>query len=220
MVGTRSVKVRPDPAVGTCLRRARQERRLTIEAVAAQLRIPTRQLQALEEGDFSVFAAEVYARGAYMQYISYLGLDEQSSQRMISRVLSGARERVPLRLHTPLGWFERFVSPRRILMAALGLVALGVGTYVLWQVQSFLRLPDVRLSEPASGVADKAALMVRGVADHEARVQVNGETMLLQEDGSFETALRLHPGINVLQVTAENAAGRGRVIEKHVLLSR
>lgn len=217
MVGARSTKGVADERVGRPLASARRRQRLTLSQASSQLNIPVRQLQALEQGDFSLFAAEVYARGAYRQYARFLGVYTERAERAALRTLSAVRERIPLRLHTPLTWFQRMATPRVIFVAVLGCIGLLVGSYIGWQVWAFLVVPSLTVSQPVSGVVDGTTLVVQGKAEPDSHVMVNGETVLLREEGAFELPISLHPGINVLRVEAENAAGRMRVIERDIV---
>ncbi|MEX2054666.1 MAG: helix-turn-helix domain-containing protein [Candidatus Andersenbacteria bacterium] len=220
MVGTRPSKTRADSSVGIILRQARLRRGLTIDQIAQELKIPAKQLKALEIGDLSVFAAEVYARGAFLKYTEYLEVQADTTQRAFLRVLSGAREYVPLRVHRPRPWLQSMITPRWILASGIAVIALVVGSYILWQVQSFLRLPALAIIEPTSNISPGATLTVRGQAATDAHVTVNEVPVLLNAEGNFEQALLLHPGINVLQVIATNAAGRQQIIERHLLMPR
>lgn len=220
MVGTRPAKIRADSSVGRLLTKARRSRKLTLADISTELKIPAHQLQALEEGDLSVFPAEVYARGAFVQYADFLGIRAEATQHAFLRVLSGAREYVPLRVHRPRSWLASKITPRWILAGALAGVAMLVGSYIAWQVQSFLQLPDVTLLEPTSEVITGSSATIRGFAEANARVTINGEAILLDSDGNFYTTLTLHPGINVLQVEAVNAAGRRQVIRRQLLMPR
>lgn len=220
MVGTISRKTRPDATLGEMLRTARSQQKITLEQASKTLNISVRQLEALEEGDFSVFSAEIYARGACLKYAQYIGIPKEDVERAIWRALSAARQIVPLRIHTAFSWFERLVSPRSVLLAALGCVVLLIGGYIVWQVKSFWQLPALALQEDVPAVVKDAHLTIYGKSEGQARVKINEEPLILQSDASFTASLTLHPGINVVRIEAENAAGRISLIERHVLLSR
>lgn len=220
MAGTRSLKVRPATEAAQLLLQGRRTRKLSAAEVATGTKLPLAQVAALEAGDFSVFAAEVYGRGAYLAYARYVGISERRAERAVDQALSAARERVPLKVFTPFGFLQRFLMPLTWLWLAAATVGLTVAGYIVWQVQSFWRLPHISLQEPAGVIIGTPQLVVRGVAEPDARVTVNGEVVLLGEHGEFATTLRLHPGINILHLEAENAAGRKRVLEKHLLLPR
>lgn len=218
--GQRPMATRPDITVGTILAQARRQRGLSLSAVAATLKIPIKQLRGLEDGELAVFSAEIYARGAFTKYADFLGVRAEETQRAFLRVLTGAREYVPLRVHRPKSWLAAKFTSRWVLAGGVASVALVVGSYVAWQVISFVWLPAVSVLEPLSGVVREQIIAVKGTADTNAVVTVNGTQVLLNEEGIFATEAGLHPGINVIQVEATNAAGRTRQVTKTVLLPR
>ena len=61
--------------LGELLQRARQARGLTLEEVERDIRISRRYLQALENENFGLLPAPVYARGFLRTYARYLGLE-------------------------------------------------------------------------------------------------------------------------------------------------
>jgi transcriptional regulator with XRE-family HTH domain len=61
--------------LGETLQRARQARGITVEDAERAIRIPRRYLEALEQENFSLLPAPVYARGFLRSYSGYLGLD-------------------------------------------------------------------------------------------------------------------------------------------------
>ncbi len=61
--------------LGETLQRARQTRGITIEDAERATRIPRRYLEALEQENYAILPAPVYARGFLRSYSGYLGLD-------------------------------------------------------------------------------------------------------------------------------------------------
>lgn len=61
--------------LGNTLSRARRARGITLEDVERDTHVSRRYLQALENEDFSIFPAPVYARGFLRTYARYLGLN-------------------------------------------------------------------------------------------------------------------------------------------------
>ena len=220
MVKDPSKIVHAHEQVGYPLRDARVASGLEVEDVAKQLNIPPRQIRALEEGDFSVFAAEVYARGAYVKYATYLGMNAEQAHRTALRALSGVRQPMQLRMHTPQQWYERLVTPKLMVVGISSCLALLVAGYIGWQVRTFWQLPALDLTSPTKTYLEDEVITIRGVSEPNARVRINGESVLLKGDASFEVEMTLHPGINVVYAEAENAAGRIRVIEQHLLHPR
>ncbi len=202
---------------GQLLHDGRNRRGLTVKEVSHILHIPLRQLEALEQDDISPFAAEVYAQGAARKYATFLGIDSQQVERALLRANKDTRTPVTLSVYTPARWFERWQHPSVVIGGSILLVASLIGGYFLWQLRSFWQLPDVQILSPEQDVVDANVARVEGIAEDETKIQVNNEPVLLQENNHFSIEVGLQPGVNILRVTAENAAGRVKVIEQHIL---
>lgn len=66
--------------LGSVLRAEREKRGLSLDDIAAHLKISARILRALEEGDASSLPHAVYVRGFVRSYGNYLGLDSEELQ--------------------------------------------------------------------------------------------------------------------------------------------
>lgn len=220
MVGTRSRRVVGNCSAGEALRAARRRQRLSLDEVGVILRIPPQQLKSLEEGDLSVFAAEVYARGAYVKYARYLGVGGDRTHRAFLRALSEARELVPLTVPRAASWLARVWGPAGVVVLGLLLGVSLVAGYLAWQVQSFVRVPHLALSEPRAAILEQSSVTVRGLTRPDARLTINGEAVLLQPDGAFTYSLPLRRGVNLLRVEATGASGRTNIVERRLLVPR
>ena len=65
----------PTTTVGDRLRAAREKKKISLEDVASQTRIPLRHLQNLEAGDWAALPAPTYTIGFAKSYASAVGLD-------------------------------------------------------------------------------------------------------------------------------------------------
>jgi len=208
-----------DQGVGNILRMARLKHDLTLEDISTTLRIPVHQLRSLEKCQFEAFEAEVYARGAFEKYATYLGVKTTTNQAF-SRMLSQGRKMVPLKLLTRRSWLAHVLTPRWILTMIGSTIALLVGSYFMWQVQTFLRLPALKITEPIEAIMHNREITIKGRSETNATVTINDQPVLLQPDGSFSWPLSIQPGINIVRVESRNAANRSRIIQKDLLLPR
>lgn len=60
---------------GAMLRRAREQQGMTVAQAASRLKVPTRVVSALEEGDWARLGAPVFVRGHLRSYAKLLGVD-------------------------------------------------------------------------------------------------------------------------------------------------
>lgn len=125
-----------DTSFGQFLRQVREERGLTLEQAEEETKIRKFYLRALEEDNFSVMPAQVYAVGFLRKYCLFLGID---SEDMISRYkqLAGGTKReednpsapVTATYHEKPPFISR-VSTRNLAAALVFLViVLWLGSY-------------------------------------------------------------------------------------------
>ena len=107
---------------GDRLRSAREMRRMNLEQVAAETRIPVRHLESIEQGAFDALPSRTYAIGFARTYARVLGLDEKSIADAVRKDLAeggiyqratpggmepGDAAKVPSRA---LAWFGAFAA--------------------------------------------------------------------------------------------------------------
>lgn len=129
------------PSVGETIKRARLERGLELETVAAQTKITARYLQAIESDDRKTFPSGFFYKSFASQYARSLSLDTQAIDVEIDRLLSMDEplplpgvERVVSRNLSPLRSDRRFrMRPWFRPAASLAIVVAGCsGIYALW----------------------------------------------------------------------------------------
>lgn len=85
-----------DLSVGDILRRARLRIGVTIEQVAANIRIRASYLEAIEEGQLEKLPGRVYALGFIRTYAEHLGLDGDKIVQLLKRQSGEKVEQKPL----------------------------------------------------------------------------------------------------------------------------
>lgn len=77
--------------VGQRLRAAREDKKLSLEDVAAQTRIPRRHLESLEESDWEKLPAPTYTIGFAKSYASAVGLERTEIGDQLRAEMGGTR---------------------------------------------------------------------------------------------------------------------------------
>jgi hypothetical protein len=108
------------------------------------------------------------------------------------------------------------VSHKKVFIIAGGILLL---IYGLWQSRDYLRGPQLYLESPADGaVLTESLISVKGQATDISKFSLNGRTIFTDEDGRFEEKILLAPGINNIELWAEDKFGHQKRIERTVLL--
>jgi cytoskeleton protein RodZ len=84
--------VEPDtPTVGERLKAAREKKKLSLEDIAAQTRIPQRHLESIENADWENLPAATYTIGFAKSYASTVGLDRNEIGDQLREEMGGQR---------------------------------------------------------------------------------------------------------------------------------
>jgi cytoskeleton protein RodZ len=113
------------PTVGDQLRAAREAKKVSLEDVAAQTRIPQRHLESLERSDWERLPAPTYTIGFAKSYASALGLDRTEIGEQLRAELGGQRlETANMEVFEPAD--PKRTMPKWLVLGALGAIVLLV----------------------------------------------------------------------------------------------
>src|SRR4051812_35612321 len=79
------------PTVGQRLRAAREEKKVSLEDIAAQTRIPQRHLESIENAEWDNLPAPTYTIGFAKSYASSVGLDRTEIGDQLREEMGGQR---------------------------------------------------------------------------------------------------------------------------------
>lgn len=106
---------------------------------------------------------------------------------------------------------------KKLLLAISGILLLSYG---IWQARDFLAGPRVHLESPEEGVTLETGLLaIRGEAFDIVKLSLNGRTIFTDENGNFEEELLLAPGVNLIEIHAQDKFGHEFTIRRTVLLN-
>jgi cytoskeleton protein RodZ len=151
---TAGTESKPPASLGQTLQNARLAQDLTIEQVAAELRIEVKQLKALEEDRFTAIGVPVFVKGYLKQYGQRLGLDTRDllvayyRQTNLADVQIQPSRTIKLR-------DERQITSW--LLAGIVLLAVVVGLAVWWWSGGTLELTRASAGATASPATEQVA---------------------------------------------------------------
>lgn len=106
---------------------------------------------------------------------------------------------------------------RKFFLILVGVLVLVYGT---WQARDFLRGPRVHLESPSEGmILRESLLIVKGRALDVSKLSLNGRSIFTDGEGNFQEETLLAPGVNILELYAEDKFGHEKIIRRSVLLA-
>jgi transcriptional regulator with XRE-family HTH domain len=210
-----------EKTIGERLENIRKEKNISLEEASAKLRIRKKYLKALEESDYSVFAAEVYAKGFLKNYVRFLGLDFDKYSRLFrresyrefnNRDSPGSKPQ-----NNSLGFGEfgkhKNISLKIIIISIVcGLLLFGFRVYQVSQK------PELSISSPVIAFAgedkdhrfDTAGEIIgfKGSIEHGNSLYLNDERVETLGFSEFEISdIYLHEGENEFVLSTKNKLG-------------
>lgn len=151
-------------SIGTLLREAREAREMSVDDVAARLRLMQRQVELIEADDFDGLGRPVFARGFVRNYARLLGMDPAP---LLARMEGPETESSPVRRAEPplpRSWLS---SPWLVVLLLIGLAVVVVPVGLYWwlnqgeddwlhQVPVAVKVEPVELNAPAAGAGGAA----------------------------------------------------------------
>lgn len=149
----------PVPAPGTQLAARRQELGLSIEQVASQLNLASRQIQAIETDNYAALPGMASVRGFIRAYAKLLKVEPAPLLLLIANETIGPSGALPLGpplSTTPfsdnrLSSMSRYSLPSKPVMIVL-LIALLVATLIGWHLELIPGLPQSMTSKLGKGL--------------------------------------------------------------------
>jgi len=142
------------PTVGERLRAAREAKKLSLEDIAAQTRIPQRHLESIETADWEKLPAPTYTVGFAKSYASSVGLDRTDIGDQLREEMGGQRfassQSEVIEAADPARTMPKWL----VVSAVIAVVALIIVMSVL--NRRSLEQPTEVASEPAAPIAAPA----------------------------------------------------------------
>lgn len=198
--------------LGEKLKRFRADKRISLGEIARFTRIRTDYLENLEEGLYEKLPADVYVKGFLRSYADFLGIDEcpliklYEKERGIKKHLEKSKnpESVKKKIE-PISITSFVFTPKKIaIFSSFLMVVLGI-VYLYREIGSFADSPRLLVLNPqANSQVDGNSVAVEGVTDKDARLFINDQPILVNDDGKFRETITMQPGVNVINVKSVN----------------
>jgi len=127
------------PSVGERLRAAREEKKLSLEDIAAQTRIPRRHLESIESADWEHLPAPTYTIGFARSYASVVGLDRAEVADQLRAEMGGQRTTTASEVFEPAD--PARTMPKSLVIGAVVAVILLI-VFMSWLNRRSLEQPD------------------------------------------------------------------------------
>jgi transcriptional regulator with XRE-family HTH domain len=202
------------------LKRIREEKGLELAKVALDLQISEKYLKSLEVGDVDKLPEGVYGKNFLKKYAEYLGLEpDKIAQEYFNTEKNIKKDNKELFVRKVPGAIYFMTIPRILRNALLFSLALVLFAYLGYAVYNIISPPLLIIYSPEIDFqTNERSLSVVGQSEPETNVLINEESVLINDDGSFEKKVNLQVGINSIVISAQKKYSRIKYITRKVLV--
>jgi len=201
--------------LGEKLKKYRSERRMTLSEASRITRIKIEYLEALEDGEYDRLPVDVYVKGFLRSYANCLGVDEQTlirsyeKERGIKTNIEKAQNPQNKKDIEPINISPFIFTPRIMVIFAITVLTLASFFYIYREIGSFSDAPRLVILNPEQGAQiQDNSVVVEGVTEKDAKLFINDQPILVNDEGKFREDLTLQTGDNVINIKAVNKFGK------------
>jgi len=201
------------------LKKLRERKKISLETASKETMISIKYLTAIEECRFSDLPRTRAHRKAYIKkYGKFLGLNENNLSKKFDKEegLDDIKNIQTQKINHVMKSESISIWLRNIVT---GLFLLLFVIYALWQIQGILQPPRLFVYSPPEGfVTASMNIIVEGKTNKENRVSVNGEDLMVNNEGHFSGRIDLSKGINTINIIASKKHGKTTSITRNIIV--
>jgi cytoskeletal protein RodZ len=205
--------------LGQRLHTLRLQRKLTLEQVAAEIRIKSSFLAAIERSEYNKLPSPAYAQGFVRNYASYLGLsrgeitalfkrefDEKRAYKVLPDSMLKTKEFPLQRMH---------IQQSLVFFVIIFILVVG---YLFIQYRAAFLPPSLEITAPKTDSTTSQEITVTGKTDSNATVTINDQQVAPSSDGTFSKQITLFPGSTTISIKATNRFGKVSTIQRNIVV--
>lgn len=205
--------------LGGRLKAARELRQIPKEVAAKKLRIRIEYLVAMEENRFDRLPAGLYGKNYIKEYGELLKIPADEIKKWLDNNFELVNE-----LNNPFSQKivrkkEFIVFPKLIRNIFLFLIFTACLFYLASYFKKIVSPPELNIYQPEKNLKiTENFIEIKGETESEAEININGETILNNNNGLFSTTINLKRGVNNIIITAKKKYSREASVLRQILV--
>jgi len=204
------------------LKRARENKKLSLEEASQKTKINIKYLIALEKGDFLALPKGLYGKNFLKEYSIFLGLNRSYFLEVYNDSKLLKREPAKNLFSNQVVKNKYFLAIPNLLRKILILTIVFVFfAYLLFSFQKLNSSPRLEINYPPDNfITNEKIIKIKGLTEQSVDISINGDNILVNLDGTFSQKINLKSGINEIVIEAKKKYGKTHTIKKQILLQR
>jgi cytoskeletal protein RodZ len=200
--------------IGQIIEDARTKKRFSLKKLEDITKIKTSFIESIEKDNWQALPSFTIVLGFVKSIASALDIDEKTA------VATLKRDYLPKKLNinpkpdvsSNVSW-----SPKLTFMVGIIAVILLILGYLGFQYVRFISPPEVTVDSPIEGQkVAVGSIMVFGSSDPDAKIIINSQPVLMDEDGKFSVKIDVNKSTNEIEIKAISRSGKERTISRKI----
>jgi len=208
-------KIKTKQTLGQKFKMMRGRKQVSLLDAEIETKIRAKYLEALEASDWSKLPADAYTKGFVLRYANYLNMDGAKvlDEYRSERVMAVARDSDMILLKKSAREFGFIITPRIFIPILASIFVIAIFGFIIYQVYGFAAAPNLMIFSPQNNsVIKEESIEIRGLTDQAASVSINSEKVAVSSEGKFVADLKLHKGVNVIEIKSTNKAEKEKAL--------
>lgn len=202
--------------IGQIIEYARRDKKFSYWKLEETTKIRASFIEAIEKEEWHKLPPFPTVLGFVRSISSALDIDEKMAIAVLKRDYPPKKLNINPKpdISSKPSW-----NPKLTFILGVGLVAVVILGYLIFQYAKFTSPPNVNLSSPVEGqVVSGDSVLVFGTTDTDAKVTVDNEPVLVDEEGKFSTNIGISSDTTRIIIRATSRSGKETVIERKILV--
>ncbi|MFI5240950.1 MAG: helix-turn-helix domain-containing protein [Microgenomates group bacterium] len=200
--------------IGEILRSARVSKKISFGQLENKTKIKTEFMKSIEEEDWKSLPPFPTTLGFVKSLASALGLNEKTIVAVLKRDYPPQKDVVEPKpdVINKFSW-----SPRLTFILSIAVVLISVLGYLVVQYAKFVAPPSLKVEAPREDeLVEGKYVVVSGTTDTDAKVIVNSQPVLVDDNGKFLIGLEIIPGTKEVVIKASGRSGKETTIKRQI----
>ena len=201
--------------IGETLKEARLKKRHSLAKVEKETKIKKEFIEAIEKEDWGKLPDLTVVTGFVKNIASFLELNPTSLAALLMRDYPPQA----LSINPKPDVSKQFVwSPKLTFLVGIIVVLMIIFGYLIFQYREFISPPSLEVNQPKENqIITQREIEVSGKTDPDTVVKVNNQSVLLDEEGNFETKIGIFEGTNEIIIKAISRSGKETEVRRKII---
>lgn len=201
--------------IGELLKSARVAKKYSLSRVEEMTRIKSEFIKSIEDEKWEKLPPFPTVLGFVKSLAGVLGVNDRTAVAILKR------DYPPKKLNInpkPDVSGKQSWSPKLTFALGVGLILVIVFGYLIFQYTKFVSPPSLSVESPKEGQnISESSVVVFGATDSDVKLTINGQPVLVDEEGKFSVSLEITDQTNEIVVIATSRSGKSTEVHRTIV---